>query len=180
MKKKVYTDKALIKNRISISLFILFILLICQISKVFTIPGRTYITNKFYPLLFLLIVCFIYFSSNYYDNYINKNSSIISDNFNNLSEIIDEKNEYIGKQLNFVGFIEKDYLHNKIYLVREKMTCCQYDSKEIKIPLIDIDNSVKEGYWIIVTGQLTNNSDLEIKVLNFKYCNEPSNRFLHD
>ena len=49
--------------------------------------------------------------------------------------------------LNSTCFIEKGYVDKedsgKVYLARERLTCCQYDSRIIKIPLLNMED-IKE------------------------------------
>ena len=43
------------------SVIILVLFSICQFPKIFTIPSRRYITNKFFPLIFFVIILLLYF-----------------------------------------------------------------------------------------------------------------------
>ena len=45
------------------SVIILVLFSICQFPKIFTIPSRMYITNKFFPLIFFVIILLLYFLS---------------------------------------------------------------------------------------------------------------------
>ena len=82
-----------------ISVIILVLFSICQFSKIFTIPSRIYITNKFFPLIFFLIIFLLYFA------YADDKDEVISDSFNDILFITENIDNYEGDMLYFKGFI---------------------------------------------------------------------------
>ncbi|MBM6861096.1 hypothetical protein H9X78_11530, partial [Clostridium saudiense] len=51
----------------SISIVILILYTLAQVSKIFTVRSRNYITDKFYPIMFVIALCtvFLYIMPNY-------------------------------------------------------------------------------------------------------------------
>ena len=82
--------------------------------------------------------------------------------------------------LYFKGFIYADKEDSgKVYLARERLTCCQYDSRIIKIPLLNMED-IKEDTWIIVYGKVIDDDGLKLKVVDYEKCPEPEERFLKE
>ena len=82
-----------------ISVIILVLFSICQFPKIFTIPSRIYITNKFFPLIFFVIIFLLYFA------YADDKDEVISDSFNDILFITENIDNYEGDMLYFKGFI---------------------------------------------------------------------------
>ena len=157
-----------------ISVIILVLFSICQFPKIFTIPSRIYITNKFFPLIFFLIIFLLYFA------YADDKDEVISDSFNDILFITENIDNYEGDMLYFKGFIYVDKEESgKVYLARERLTCCQYDSRIIKIPLLNMED-IKEDTWIIVYGKVIDDDGLKLKVVDYEKCSEPNDRFLKE
>lgn len=158
-----------------ISVIILVLFSICQFPKIFTIPSRIYITNKFFPLIFFVIIFLLYFA------YADDKDEVISDSFNDILFITENIDNYEGNMLYFKGFIYQDKENpTQLYLAREMLTCCQYDSRIIKIPLINMDETINEETWIIVYGKVINDDGLKLKVACYEKCSEPNDRFLKE
>ena len=144
-----------------ISVIILVLFSICQFPKIFTIPSRIYITNKFFPLIFFVIIFLLYFA------YADDKDEVISDSFNDILFITENIDNYEGDMLYFKGFIYQDKENPaQLYLAREMLTCCQYDSRIIKIPLINMDETINEETWIIVYGKVINDDGLKLVMKN--------------
>lgn len=156
-----------------ISLCIISIFSLCQLSKIFTIRSRTYITNKFLPLLIFIIILSIYIL------YPEKHNEFATDSFDDINIITENIYLYEGENLYFKGFIYKDKEDpSNIYLCREKLTCCQYDSRLIKIPLINIEEEFDNNTWVIIYGTVLDNNGLVINVVDCEKSTEPEDRFL--
>ena len=156
------------------SVIILVLFSICQFPKIFTIPSRRYITNKFFPLIFFVIILLLYFA------YPDDRNEVINDSFNNISDITENIDDYDGEKLYFKGFIYVDKEESgKVYLARERLTCCQYDSRIIKIPLLNMED-INEDTWIIVYGKVIDDDGLKLKVVDYEKCSEPEDRFLKE
>ena len=129
------------KSMVKYSYFAFFaflILTIFQISKIFTFPSRTDMSNKFIPLIFTLFMAVGYMALNsisvnsstlllredevlfnYTGNYISIDSNhnrntlndINTDSFPSSYTLIEElgpNSEYIGKTISIVGYIDKN------------------------------------------------------------------------
>lgn len=177
----IYTDK--IQNFINgrmliffkISVIIIVIFTICQIPKIFTIPSRVYITNKFLPIIMFLFVSLIYFGYQY------NSKDYVKDNFNDIEIITDNISSLEGENLYFKGFIYRDDDNKSmVYLARERLTCCQFDSSVVKIPLINMDTNAIDEEWVMVYGKVVNDDGLKLQVLEYTPCEEPEDRFLKE
>lgn len=158
-----------------ISVIILVLFSICQFPKIFTIPSRIYITNKFFPLILFIIILLLYFA------YPDDKDEDINDSFNDIVSITENIDNYEGDKLYFKGFLYRDKgKPGQLYLARERLTCCQYDSKIVKIPLLNMDENIDEETWIIVYGKVINDDGIKLKVADYEKCSEPEERFLKE
>ena len=116
-----------------------------------------------------------------YFAYADDKDEVISDSFNDILFITENIDNYEGDMLYFKGFIYQDKENPaQLYLAREMLTCCQYDSRIIKIPLINMDETINEETWIIVYGKVINDDGLKLKVACYEKCSEPNDRFLKE
>ena len=83
----------------------------------------------------------------------------------------------VAKEKGFI-YVDKEE-SGKVYLARERLTCCQYDSRIIKIPLLNMED-IKEDTWIIVYGKVIDDDGLKLKVVDYEKCPEPEERFLKE
>lgn len=181
----------------SLSVVILIVYSLAQVSKIFTIRSRNPITNKFYPMTFviILIVGFFYIEPNYRlltngsnidinnlsnDMEINDVIIIDSSNFDIIKEINSNNNNYLGKVIQFVGAVTNIDSTEEITIGREVISCCQSDKWLIEIKAKGITN-INKGKWIDVIGKIsTDGNELYIESIQFKEINEPFDIYLHE
>lgn len=170
------------------SVFLLSILILFQIPNVFTPKGNSSLTNKLLPIILALIISFIsvkaqdsFRHNELYDYLMNDTEEIhehefeltkkeiedyIADgniivNDKNLEILEDMKNnpdDYIGKNLEFKGFVCRDILlADNVFMVgRIKTTCCAADSKVMGI-LAEYEDSknLNENDWVNIKGSIS-------------------------
>ena len=145
-----------------LSIIILSIFAVFQFGRIFTIKRRVETTNKFIPLTFTLCigVVLLYLfpllkgNENINENLLLKNHTdaiiINSDNYDILNEIVEHKEEYEGKDILFLGYIDKDKEGSDFMIIsRQMIKCCQADKEKIQIKAKGIESNLKEGQWII-------------------------------
>lgn len=178
-----------------VAIFILILFSIFQIRKIFIPRNRTEITNKFLPLIFTITICIIflyvipiikdYKGQNISDNNIIDNPNILSisnDNYTILNQIEFKEDDYDGKKIYMVGFIQRDKSLNddEAYLSREVISCCQSDKTKVMVKINGLDNSYKDGTWIKVLGDIKFNEGWYVETLALEEIDEPYDMFFHE
>ncbi|MBE6062085.1 MAG: TIGR03943 family protein [Clostridium butyricum] len=194
-KAEFYIGDKMIKY-MYMTVFLLSILSIFQVANVFTPKGNGSLFNKIFPIIFALIIGVIsikaqdsfrhnelydslfdnceeshehefHLSKKEIDDYIASGNIIIDDT--NLEILMDMKknpDDYIGKNIEFKGFVCKDgILSENMFIVgRVHTTCCAADSRIMGI-LAEYEhlNNLKENDWVNIKGNIScttvNNDD---------------------
>ena len=176
-----------------LSIIILTIFALFQFSRIFTIKRRIETTNKFIPLTFTLCIGVILLyifpllkqNENTNENLLFKNHTdaiiINNDNYDIVNEIIQHKDEYEGKAILFLGYIDKDKEGSDFMIIsRQMIKCCQADKEKIQIKAKGIESNLKEGQWINIYGRICFDDDFYILVEEYKMQDEPNDIYFHD
>ena len=171
---------------IILAIFMIAVLAIFQVRNIFTPKNNINLKVKYIPILIALAIGFIsvksqdsfrhrqlnnflineYSEHNHVHNNDNKHIKesdygkfikIDNDNLYVLEEIQEHPDKFIGKNLEFCGFVCKEsYLKNTQFVVgRMIMTCCAADSKIVGI-LAEYDEliDINENEWVTIKGAL--------------------------
>ena len=175
------------------SIIILSIFALFQFGRIFTIKRRIETTDKFIPLTFTLCIgaVLLYFfpllkgNEEINENLLLKNHTdaivIDSENYDILNTILEYKDEYDGKDILFLGYIDK-YKENSEFVTisRQIVKCCQADKEKIQIKTKGIESNLKEGQWINIYGKIFFDNDFYILVEEYKVQDEPKDIYFHE
>lgn len=175
-----------------LSIIILSIFAIFQFGRIFTMKRRVETTNKFIPLTFTLCIGVILLylfpvlkgNANINEDLLFKNDPdaiiINNDNYYLLNKVLELKDEYEGKNILFLGYIDKDKKDSDFMIVsREIIKCCQADKEKIQIKIKGIKDGLEEGQWIKVYGKICFDDDFYILVEEYKLQGEPNDIYFH-
>ena len=151
---------------------------------------RVETTNKFIPLTFtlcigvILLYIFPLLKGNIdinEDLLLKNNEDVIiinNDNYDILNKIPEHKDEYEGKKILFLGYIDKE---NSDFMIisRQMIKCCQADKEKIQIKAKGIESNLKEYQWIKIYGKICFDSDFYILVEEYKLQDEPNDVYFH-
>ena len=176
-----------------LSIIILTIFALFQFSRIFTIKRRIETTNKFIPLTFTLCIGVILLyifpllkqNENTNENLLFKNHTdaiiINNDNYDIVNEIIQHKDEYEGKAILFLGYIDNTKESSDFIVIsRQMIKCCQADKEKIQIKAKGIKDDLEEGQWINIYGRICFDDDFYILVEEYKMQDEPNDIYFHD
>lgn len=174
----------------NISIIILILYTLAQFSKIFTVRSRNYITDKFYPILFVILLCtvFLYIIPNYKNLKANgSNDYLINEKLydgmieitNDNYEILYNMDEYDESIVKIVGFVYEKDNFDEITLGREVISCCQSDKSIIKIKVKGINN-IKKGNWIKVVGKIHVSGPIYLECINYEKVDEPVEIYFHE
>lgn len=176
-----------------LSIIILSIFVVFQFSRIFTIKRRVETTNKFIPLTFtlcigvILLYIFPLLKGNEdinEDLLLQNNADVIiisSDNYDILNRVEEHKDEYEGKNILFLGYIDKDKENSDfIPISRQVVKCCQADKEKIQIKANGIEFNLQEGQWIKIYGKICFDSDFYVLVEDYKLQDEPKDIYFHE
>lgn len=175
-----------------LSIVILGVFAIAQFGRIFTIKRRVDITNKFIPLTFTLCIGFILLfifpllKTNSINNDIglNKNDDAIiisSENYEILNEINDNKENFEGKKVTFLGYVDKSEENpDSIIVSRIAVKCCQADKEKVEIRVRGIDNNFEDGQWISISGEICFDEKFFILANEYKIESEPKDIYYHE
>ena len=177
-------------NYFYLSIIILVIFSIFQFERIFTIKRRVETTNKFLPLTFTLCVGVVLLyifplikAKNIEEQSLLFNNAIIinSDNYDILNKIAEHKDEYEGKEILFLGYIDKGKEGSDFTIIsRERIKCCQADKEKIQIKTKGINEDLKSGQWITIYGEVCFDDEFYIYVEEYKLQNEPKEIYFHE
>ena len=176
-----------------LSIIILSIFSVFQFSRIFTIKRRIETTNKFIPLIFTLCIGVILLylfpvlkgNEDINEDLLFKNHSdaiiINSENYDILNKISEHKDEYEGKNLLFLGYVDK-YKEGSDFIIisRQMIKCCQADKEKIQIKAKGIESNLEEGQWINIYGKICFDSDFYVLVEDYKLQDEPKDIYFHE
>lgn len=174
----------------NISIIILILYTLAQFNKIFTVRSRNYITDKFYPILFVIVLCtaFLYIVPNYKNLKVSISNEGLSNEklYDGIIEInndnyeifynMDELDESI---VQVVGFVYEKDNFDEITLGREVISCCQSDKSLIKIKVTGINN-IKKGSWIKVIGKIHVSDSIYLECINYEKIDEPVEIYFHE
>lgn len=174
----------------SISIVILILYTLAQVSKIFTVRSRNYITDKFYPIMFVIALCtvFLYIMPNYKNikASANNESMLNEKSYDGMIEVTNENYEmlydidkYDNSIIEIVGFVYKKNNDNEIILGREVVSCCQSDKSLIEIKVKGINN-IKKGQWIKVIGKVNSNDSINLECIDYEKVDEPIEIYFHE
>lgn len=174
----------------SISIVILILYTLAQVSKIFTVRSRNYITDKFYPIMFVIALCtvFLYIMPNYKNikASANNESMLNEKSYDGKIEVTNENYEmlydidkYDNSIIEIVGFVYKKNNDNEIILGREVVSCCQSDKSLIEIKVKGINN-IKKGQWIKVIGKVNSNDSINLECIDYEKVDEPIEIYFHE
>lgn len=174
----------------SISIVILILYTLAQVSKIFTVRSRNYITDKFYPIMFVIALCtvFLYIMPNYKNikASANNESMLNEKSYDGMIEVTNENYEmlydidkYDNSIIEIVGFVYKKNNDNEIILGREVVSCCQSDKSLIEIKVKGINN-IKKGQWIRVVGKVNFNDSINLECIDYEKVDEPIEIYFHE
>ena len=176
-----------------LSIIILTIFALFQFSRIFTIKRRIETTNKLIPLTFTLCIGVILLyifpllkqNENTNENLLFKNHTdaiiINNDNYDIVNEIIQHKDEYEGKAILFLGYIDNTKESSDFIVIsRQMIKCCQADKEKIQIKAKGIKDDLEEGQWINIYGRICFDDDFYILVEEYKMQDEPNDIYFHD
>lgn len=174
----------------SISIVILILYTLAQVSKIFTVRSRNYITDKFYPIMFVIALCtvFLYIMPNYKNMKASANneSMLNEKSYDGMIEVTNENYEmlydidkYDNSIIEIVGFVYKKNNDNEIILGREVVSCCQSDKSLIQIKVKGINN-IKKGQWIKVIGKVNSNDSINLECIDYEKVDEPIEIYFHE
>lgn len=178
-----------------LSIIILIFYSLAQVNKIFTVRSRNYITNKFLPILSVVIlsILFLYVGPNYKilktslngSGIINKNQNediieITNENYEVLSYMAENHESYNNKFIEMIGFVYKNSNNsNELVLGREVVSCCQSDKSLIQIKVKGINN-IKKGTWLKVVGKIEYDESLYLECIDFQKVDEPIEIYFHE
>ena len=173
----------------SISMIILIVYTVAQTSKIFTVRSRNYITDKFYPILFVIIICtvFLYVMPNYKslkakvnsDDMINKKYENLIEITNDNYKILNNIKEYNDRIIQMVGFIYRDNDERDMILGREVISCCQSDKSLLQVKVNGIDN-LNKGAWVKVIGKVKVSDTVYLECIEYEEVDEPIEIYFHE
>ena len=176
-----------------LSIIILSIFALFQFGRIFTIKRRVEVTNKFIPLTFTLCIGVILLylfpllkgNENINENLMLKNHTdaiiINSDNYDILNKIAEHKDEYEGKEILFLGYIDKGKEGSDFTIIaRQMVKCCQADKEKIQIKAKGIESNLEEGQWINIYGKICFDNDFYILVEDYMLQDEPNDIYFHE
>ncbi len=176
-----------------LSIIILSIFTVFQFGRIFTIKRRVETTNKFIPVTFTLCIGVILLylfpllkgNEDINDDLLFKNHTdaiiINSENYDILNKIEEHKDEYEGKNILFLGYIDKDENNSDFMIItREIIKCCQSDKEKIQIQLKGIKSNLEEGQWINIYGKIRFDSDFYVLVEDYTLQDEPKDIYFHE
>ena len=174
-----------------LSMIILSVFAFFQFGRIFTIKMRVENTNKFIPLTFTLCigVILLYFfpllkgNEEINEDLLLKNHTdaivINSENYNILNKIEEHKGEYEGKNILFLGYVDK-IDSNFIIISRQMIRCCQSDKEKIQIKAKGIEGNLEEGQWINIYGKICFDSDFYVLVEDYTLQDKPKDIYFHE
>ncbi|WP_297712919.1 hypothetical protein [Clostridium sp.] len=176
-----------------LSIIILSIFTVFQFGRIFTIKRRVETTNKFIPVTFTLCIGVILLylfpllkgNEDINDDLLFKNHTdaiiINSENYDILNKIEEHKDEYEGKNILFLGYIDKDENNSDFMIItRQVIKCCQADKEKIQIKLKGIKSNLEEGQWINIYGKIRFDSDFYVLVEDYTLQDEPKDIYFHE
>ena len=150
-----------------LSIIILSVFAIFQFGRIFTIKRRVETTNKYIPLTFTLCVGVVLLyvfpllkgNTDINEELLLKNNAdaiiINSENYYILNEIVENKEEYEGKKIVFLGYIDKIKENSDFTIIaRQTVKCCQADKEKIQIKAKGLESNLEEGQWINICGKI--------------------------
>lgn len=175
-----------------ISTVVLAVFAIFQFQRIFTIKRRSEVTNKFIPLTFTLfigvVLLYVFPMMKTYSDINNdiifhyKEDAIIisNNNYEILENINDNREEYQGKTIVFLGYVDGyDKGEEFIVLSREAIDCCQADKEKIQVRVKGIDSKVSRGQWINIYGEINYDNNFYVLTSDYKLQNEPKELYFH-
>lgn len=175
-----------------VSIVILVLFAFIQFGRIFTIKRRMEITNKFIPLTFTLCIGVILFflipllKNDDINNNLGLTKTedtivITNDNYKILNSINENKKEFEGKRLIFLGYIDKSEEYpDYIVVSRLAVSCCQADKEKISIRVKGVDENLENGQWISISGSICFDSGFYILSHEYKLQNEPKDIYYHN
>lgn len=149
----------------------------------------------FLAIILILIICLFSFGT-YKIFIMAKNESSINnsdisciqdDNYTNvLKSVHDNLNDYIGKKINFSGYVYRiyDFQDNEFVLARDMVISS--DNQTVVVGFMCENKDIKnyqDGTWINITGEIAKgNYHGEIpviKVTAIKECEKPENEYVY-
>ena len=112
---------------------------------------------------------------------------INSNNYTNILKTVhDDINTYIGKKINFTGYVYRilDLKDNQFVLARNMIISSDFNYVIVGF-LCEYDeiNNFKNGTWVNVTGEITKGNyhgDMPIiKVLEINSCDKPNDEYVY-
>ena len=172
----------------SISMIILILYTLAQVNKIFTVRSRNYITDKFYPILFVIVLStvFLYVIPNYKNLKVNANYESLINEYkydaivitNDNYEILYNMDKYNDSTIEVVGFICK-INKDEAVLGREVISCCQSDKSLIEIKVKGINN-IKKGTWVRLIGKVENGDSTYLECMDYEKIEEPGEIYFHE
>ena len=176
-----------------LSIIILSVFTVFQFGRIFTIKRRVETTNKFIPLTFTLCIGVILLylfpllkgNEDINENLLLKNHTdaiiINSENYSILNEIVENKEEYEGKKIVFLGYIDKIKENSDFTIIaRQTVKCCQADKEKIQIKAKGLESNLEEGQWINICGKICFSDEFYILVEEYKLQDEPNDIYFHE
>ena len=176
-----------------LSIIILSVFAIFQFGRIFTIKRRVETTNKYIPLTFTLCVGVVLLyvfpllkgNTDINEELLLKNNAdaiiINSENYSILNEIVENKEEYEGKKIVFLGYIDKIKENSDFTIIaRQTVKCCQADKEKIQIKAKGLESNLEEGQWINICGKICFSDEFYILVEEYKLQDEPNDIYFHE
>ncbi|MCD2500169.1 hypothetical protein LQE93_00080 [Clostridium sp. NSJ-145] len=174
----------------NMSIIILMLYALAQSRKIFTVRNRNYITNKFYPILSVIVLCavFLYVMPNYKSlKAVENNVSMLDENIyegmikvtNDNYEILYNMDEYNNSIIELTGFVYETNNDNEIILGREVVSCCQSDKSLIQIKVKGINN-INKGTWVKVIGKVEYIDETYLECIEYEKIDEPIEIYFHE
>lgn len=176
-----------------LSIIILSVFAIFQFGRIFTIKRRVETTNKYIPLTFTLCVGVVLLyvfpllkgNTDINEELLLKNNAdaiiINSENYSILNEIVENKEEYEGKKIVFLGYIDKIKENSDFTIIaRQTVKCCQADKEKIQIKAKGLESNLEEGQWINICGKICFSDKFYILVEEYKLQDEPNDIYFHE
>ena len=176
-----------------LSIIILSVFTVFQFGRIFTIKRRIETTNKFIPLTFTLFIGVILLylfpllkgNEDINKNLLLKNHTdaiiINSENYDMLNKIEEHRDEYEGKNILFLGYIDKDENNSDFMIItRQMIKCCQADKEKIQIKVKGIEDDLEEGQWVNIYGKICFDSDFYVLVEDYTLQDEPKDIYFHE
>ncbi len=166
-----------------ISIIILIAFSIVQFSRIFTLKIKKDFTSKFIPIVFTITIGVGLFfvvpvakgveeSMVWYVSDVD----IIEINDHNSHIVEENTKDHVGEIISFTGYIEKE--DGEFFISRNIIKCCQSDKSKIKVKIKDIDENIKDKQWVNILGEVNNDNNIYIKILDFKLIKEPKEIYL--